>query len=92
MSSIKVKINPPLPSREVINKYKNFGRFMDSYRKYYSPSGFRYMMKFERRKLIYIVLIIILILLLLFANEEVAGAGMPGIISKIKDFNSGFLI
>ena len=41
MNDIKVKIDSPTPSRETIQKHKNFDRFMDSYRRYYSTGGIR---------------------------------------------------
>lgn len=68
MGRIKVKLNNPLPTRDMIGKYKNFDSLMDRYKKYYTTSGIRYMFVHEKRKLVYIV--IILLMLLLFVLGE----------------------
>ncbi|MDH5400050.1 MAG: hypothetical protein OEX02_18005 [Cyclobacteriaceae bacterium] len=70
MGKIKVKMNPEMPSPELISKYKNFDMFMDSYKKYYSTSGIRNMLYGDKKKLIFIVLVIIFLLLMLFASED----------------------
>lgn len=72
MARIKVKINAPSPSTETIRSYRNFDRFMDQYRKYYSTQGIRYMLYNDRKKLVYIVIIILFLLLLLFADDFTA--------------------
>ncbi len=73
MSEIKVKIDSPAPDREMIRKYKNFDRFMDRYRRYYSTRGIREMLYNDKRKLIYIVIILLTILLLLISYDESNG-------------------
>ena len=70
MNEIKVKFNDPGPDRELIRKYKNFDRFMDRYKRYYSTRGIREMLYNDRRRLIYIVIILLSILLLLISYEE----------------------
>ncbi|QSE96932.1 hypothetical protein [Fulvivirga lutea] len=72
MSRIKVKIDPDIPSLDVIHSYRDFNSLMDNYRKYYSTSGIRYMFVYEKKKLVYIVIIIIFLLLLLFGNDSEA--------------------
>lgn len=69
MGGIKVKINPPEPSKETIRRHKNFESLMDRYKKYYTTSGIRYMFVNERKKLVYII--IILLMLLLFILGEI---------------------
>lgn len=69
MTRIKVKINAPYPPAETIRSYRNFDRFMDQYRKYYSTDGIRYMLYNDRKKLVYIVIIVLFLLLLLFADD-----------------------
>lgn len=68
MAKVRVKINAPVPGPEVINNYKDFNRFMDNYRKYYSTVGIRNLLYRDRKKLVYIVIVIIFLLLLLFAD------------------------
>ena len=68
MTKIKVKIDPPKVPDEVINKYKNYDRFMDSYRKYYGTSGIRKLLYKDRKKMAMIIIIVIMILLWLI-NE-----------------------
>lgn len=75
MAKVKVKINAPLPPPEAIRRHRDFNRFMDNYRKYYSSSGIRDMLYKDRKKLVYIVLIILFILMLLFA-DDLQGGGM----------------
>lgn len=69
MTRIKVKINAPLPAAEKISEYRDFDRFMDTYRKYYSTSGIRDMLYKDRKKLVLIVIIILFLMLLLFVDE-----------------------
>lgn len=69
MAKIKVKINAPAPSIETIHQYRDFNRFMDQYKKYYSTSGIRDMLYNDRKKLIFIVIIILFLMLLLFAED-----------------------
>ena len=68
MPEIKVKINATQPSLDTVRKYRDFDRFMDNYRKYYSTGGIRNLLYKDRRKLVYLVILIIFLLLLLFGN------------------------
>lgn len=68
MATIKVKINAPQPPLETVRTYRDFDRFMDNYRKYYSTSGIRDLLYKDRKKLVYLVIVIIFLLLLLFGN------------------------
>ena len=70
MTKIKVKIDRQDPPREVIEKYRNFDRFMDNYSKYYSTRGIRNLLYRDRKKMAMIVLIVIFILLWLFSAED----------------------
>lgn len=72
MARIKVKINAPDPPAETIRSYRNFERFMDQYRKYYSTQGIRHMLYNDRKKLVYIVIIVMFLLLLLFVDDVTA--------------------
>lgn len=69
MAEVKVKINGPKPTLDTIHSYRNFDRFMDQYRKYYSTQGIRDMLYNDRKKLVYIVIIILFLLLLLFVED-----------------------
>lgn len=69
MTRIRVKINTPVPAAETIDKYRNFERFMDSYKKYYSTAGIRDMLYKDRKKLVFIVIIILFLMLLLFVDD-----------------------
>ncbi|UII29984.1 hypothetical protein LVD17_16930 [Fulvivirga ulvae] len=69
MAKIKVKINAPAPSIETIHQYRNFNRFMDQYKKYYSTIGIRDMLYNDRKKLVFIVIIILFLMLLLFVDD-----------------------
>jgi len=69
MAKIKVKINAPTPSLETVRSYKDFDRFMDRYKKYYSTAGIRDMLYNDRKKLVYIVIIILFLMLLLFVED-----------------------
>lgn len=69
MTKIKVKINAPSPSMETVRSYRNFDRFMDQYKKYYSTSGIRDMLYNDRKKLVFIVIIILFLMLLLFVDD-----------------------
>ncbi|ELR73618.1 hypothetical protein C900_02703 [Fulvivirga imtechensis AK7] len=69
MTRIKVKINAPMPGAETIDKYRDFDRFMDNYRKYYSTEGIRDMLYKDRKKLVFIVIIILFLMLLLFVDD-----------------------
>ena len=68
MAQVKVKFNPEIPDKEVIARHKDFGKFMQGYQKYYTTRGIRYMLKYERKKLVFIVILIIVLLLMLFAD------------------------
>lgn len=68
MAKIRVKINGPEPSKKSVMQYRNFNRFMDQYKQYYSTSGIRNMLYNDRKKLIYIVIIILFLLLLIFVE------------------------
>ena len=70
MLKIKIKYNQDDVPVEVIRKYKNFDRFMDRYRKYYSPSGIKYMLYKDRKKLVYLVIILLFILLYILSIED----------------------
>ena len=72
MTKIKVKINAPSPSVETVRSYRNFDRFIDQYKKYYSTTGIRDMLYNDRKKLIYIVIIILFLMLLLFVDDITA--------------------
>lgn len=72
MTKIKVKINAQSPSMETVRSYRNFDRFMDQYKKYYSTAGIRDMLYNDRKKLVYIVIIILFLLLLLFVDDITA--------------------
>ncbi|MDH5598011.1 MAG: hypothetical protein OEY34_02740 [Cyclobacteriaceae bacterium] len=76
MLKIKVKYNPEDVPVEVIRKYKNFDRFMDRYRKYYTPSGIKYMLYKDRKKLVYLVIILLLILMYFLSLDNAEGADM----------------
>ncbi|MTI20118.1 hypothetical protein E1176_03725 [Fulvivirga sp. RKSG066] len=69
MAQVKVKINAPKPSLETVRSYRDFDRFMDRYRKYYSTDGIRHMLYNDRKKLVYIVIIILFLMLLLFVDD-----------------------
>ena len=66
MARLKVKIGNFETGQPVINKYKDFTRFMDRYSKHYSTPGIGDILSYDRKKLIYIVIIIIFLLLLIF--------------------------
>lgn len=70
MGKTRVRLNPDPPARDMIRKHKNFDRFMDNYRKYYSTSGIRELLYRDRKKMAIIVLIVIFILLWLFSGED----------------------
>jgi len=70
MLKIKIKYNPDEVPVEVIRKYKNFDRFIDRYRKYYTPSGIKYMLYKDRKKLVYLVIILLLILMYILSFED----------------------
>ena len=70
MLKIKIKYNPDEVPVEVIRKYKNFDRFIDRYRKYYTPSGIKYMLYKDRKKLVYMVIILLLILMYILSFED----------------------
>ncbi|MBL6445229.1 hypothetical protein JMN32_02845 [Fulvivirga sp. 29W222] len=69
MTKIKVKINVPVPPIETIHQYRDFSRFMDQYKKYYSTVGIRDMLYKDRKKLVFIVIIILFLMLLLFVED-----------------------
>lgn len=69
MTKISVKVNNPTPGLETIHRYRDFNRFMDEYRKYYSTSGIREMLYNDRKKLVFIVIIILFLMLLLFVED-----------------------
>ncbi len=75
MASIKVKIDPSTPSYSVINRQKNFDRFMDRYKQYYTTRGIRHMLYHDRKKLVLIVILAIFLLLMLF--QESKGIDQP---------------
>ena len=77
MTKIKVRINPPTPSKEAIAKHKDFNAFMHRYQQYYTTRGIRHLLYNDRRKLVYLVIIIIFLLLMLFA-DDIESATPPG--------------
>ena len=68
MTKVIVKINPPDPSPETIVRHKNFGKFISKYAKFHSPSGFRWLIRRDTKKLVLIIIIAILLLLLLLGE------------------------
>ncbi len=68
MGKFKVVIDPPMPSKEAINKHKDYGAFMNNYKKYYGTKGIRRLLYKDRRKMVMIVIFIILALLYLFGE------------------------
>ncbi len=70
MAKVKVNFNPGPIDRSIIKKHKDFGKFIHNYQKYYSSRGIRYMFRYERKKLVFIVLILIFLLLMLFTDGK----------------------
>ncbi len=68
MTKIIVKINQPDPSPETIVRHKNFGKFIDKYRQFHTPSGFRNLLRKDTKKLVLVIIIAILLLLLLLGE------------------------
>ena len=68
MHSVKVKFNPPDPSPEIIRKHKNFNQFIDRYRQFHTPSGIRYLFKYDIKRLVFVVIIILILLILLLTE------------------------
>jgi hypothetical protein len=60
---IVLRIDSPTPPIEEIKKRKDFGRFVDQFYHIHTPSGFRWMLKHNIKKLVLIVIIAILLLL-----------------------------
>jgi hypothetical protein len=61
--TILFKINRPDPTREQIHHYKNFNRLIDKFYHFHTPAGFRWMIKSNIKKLVFILIIAILLLL-----------------------------
>jgi len=80
MNSIKVKFNEPDPDPAIIRKHKDFDRFLDTYTKYYSTGGIRYLLRHDIKKLVFIVIIILLLLILLFTESEAHVFAVIGIL------------
>ncbi|MEN8250907.1 MAG: hypothetical protein ABFS32_18385 [Bacteroidota bacterium] len=60
---IVLRIDSPAPPAEDIRRHKNFGKFVDQFYHIYTPSGFRWMLKNNIKKLVLIVILAILLLL-----------------------------
>ena len=69
MTKIRVKINAPSPSLSTVRSYRDFDGFLKQYQKYYSTSGIRQMLYYDKIKLVYIVIIILFLLMLLFVDD-----------------------
>jgi len=66
--NILIKINRPDPRPELIHKYKNFNRFVDRFYNLHTPSGFRWMLKSNIKKLVLILIIALLLLMWLLGE------------------------
>jgi hypothetical protein len=72
MHQLKVKFNDTGPTPNLIGKYKNFDHFIDGYKKFHTPSGIRYLFRYDIKKLVFVVIIVLLLLMLLLTESNLA--------------------
>ena len=70
MHPVKVKFNVPDPEPNIINKYKNFSQFIDGYKRFHTPSGIRYLFKYDIKRLVLVIIVITLLLIMLLSEAE----------------------
>ena len=66
--TILIKVDKPAPTREQIRQHKNFAGFVNQFYRLHTPAGFRWMLKNNMKKLVFIIIIAV-ILLLWFLGE-----------------------
>ncbi len=60
---IVIRINHPGPAPGQINRYRNFEGFVNQFYRLHTPAGFRWMLKSNIKKLVFILIIALLLLL-----------------------------
>lgn len=70
MNKIKVNIDKPEPSDEVIRRHKNFNSFMHNYQKLHTPRGIGEFFRKDMKTLAFIVVVIMLLLIWIFEAVE----------------------
>ena len=61
--NILLKINQADPTPDEISKYKNFSGFVNQFYRIHTPAGFRWMLKNNMKKLVFIILMALMLLL-----------------------------